>query len=57
MSYIKGVFQEMKKVDWLNGSKLANDTWVVLVSILLFAGFFFVIDSGVKFVLSWLLNL
>lgn len=53
MSFFGEVIDEMKKVEWSSGRELARDTGTVIETIAIFAVFFFIVDSIIK----WLLGL
>ncbi|MBU3851861.1 MAG: preprotein translocase subunit SecE [Candidatus Paralactobacillus gallistercoris] len=44
MRFIKSVFAEMKLVTWPTAKETRHDTWVVIVTSLLFAIFFALTD-------------
>lgn len=56
MKFLKSVADEMKLVTWPTGKALTKDTSTVVVTVLLFAAFFAIVDFGVVEALNLLLN-
>lgn len=56
MKFLKSVKDVMKKVSWPSGKQLRRDTFVVIQTSLLFAVFFFLVDTGVKTAITWILS-
>lgn len=57
MGYIKGVFEELKRVTWPSFNEVNRYTWTVLITIVLFGIFFGIVDLGFSSVINWFLNL
>ena len=55
--FIDEVRAEMKKVNYPNRKEVQGTTTVVIITVFVFAGFFYVIDSVITFGLSRLLKL
>lgn len=55
--FIDEVRAEMKKVNYPNRKEVQGTTTVVIITVFVFAGFFYVIDSVITFGLSHLLKL
>lgn len=47
MKFLKSVRDEMKLVTWPTGKDITRDTSTVVVTVLLFAAFFAVVDYGI----------
>lgn len=45
--FFRGSVQELKKVRWPNRQEMFNYTVVVLLTVILLAVFFFVVDAGI----------
>lgn len=56
MKFLRSVIDEMKKVTWPTGKELRRDTLVVIETSLIFAAFFFIVDSLVSTGLNWILG-
>ncbi len=56
MKFISSVIQEMKLVTWLTGEKVTKYTVTVIVTILLAAGFFAIVDAGIGALFNALLS-
>lgn len=54
--YFKESWSELKKVRWPNRKELRNYTAIVLVTVLLMAIFFGLVDLGLSFFLDWILK-
>lgn len=57
MGYIKGVFQELRRVTWPKFTEVNRFTWTVLVMVLLFGIFFGITDTGFSTLINWLVSL
>ena len=55
--FLDEVRAEMKKVNYPNRKEVQGTTTVVIITVFVFAGFFYVIDSLITFGLSHLLKL
>lgn len=55
-SFFGEVVSELKKVRWPNRKELTNYTIVVLVTVVLMALFFYVIDLGISRVIEFILR-
>jgi preprotein translocase subunit SecE len=55
--FIDDVRAEMKKVNYPNRKEVQGTTTVVIITVFVFAGFFYVVDSIITFGLSHLLKL
>lgn len=47
MKFLKSVADEMKQVTWPTGKELAKYTNTIIVTVLLFAAFFAIVDFGI----------
>jgi preprotein translocase subunit SecE len=56
VKFLKSVKDEMKLVTWPTGKELTQYTSTVVVTVLLFAVFFAVVDFGISELLGLLLN-
>ena len=56
MKFIRGVKEEMKKVTWPTGKQLRRDAMIVIQTSIIFAILFYVMDTGVQTVFSWILK-
>lgn len=56
MKFIRSTIEEMKKVTWPTGKQLRKDTVVVIETSLIFALLFFLMDSGIQSLFSWILK-
>ena len=56
MKFIRSTIEEMKKVTWPTGKQLRKDTIVVIETSLIFALLFFLMDSGIQSLFSWILK-
>ena len=56
MKFISSVFQEMKLVTWPTGKTVTKYTFTVVVTILLAAGFFAIVDAGISGLFNALLS-
>lgn len=54
--YFKESWAELKKVRWPTPKELRNYTLIVLVTVLLMAIFFAIIDLGITALLEWILG-
>lgn len=57
MGYIKGVFQELKRVNWPTFSEVNRYTWTVIVMVILFGLYFGGVDLGFSTLINWLISL
>ena len=55
IAFFTDVVKEMKKVTWPKKDDLRDSTLIVLVVCLIIAGFVYVVDTGVSFVLRAIL--
>ncbi len=55
IAFFTDVVKEMKKVTWPKKDDLRDSTLIVLVVCLIIAGFVYVVDTGVGFVLRQIL--
>ncbi len=53
-TYFEGVRKEMKKVQWAKGSEVLKNSLAVIVFILIFVGFFELIDVLAALLKGWL---
>ncbi|CZQ96184.1 MULTISPECIES: preprotein translocase subunit SecE [Trichococcus] len=56
MKFLKSVADEMKQVTWPTGKELAKYTNTVVVTTILFALFFAVVDFGITEAMDLILN-
>lgn len=56
MKFIRSTIEEMKKVTWPTGKQLRKDTIVVIETSLVFAVLFFLMDSGIQSLFSWIIK-
>lgn len=56
MKFLRSVREEMKKVTWPTGKQLRKDTIIVIETSLVFALLFYVMDTGIQSVFSWILK-
>ncbi|MHC5269760.1 preprotein translocase subunit SecE [Enterococcus sp. LJL98] len=56
MKFLRSVNEEMKKVTWPTGKQLRKDTIVVIETSLIFALLFYVMDTGIQSLFSWILK-
>ena len=56
MKFLKSVKDEMKQVTWPTGKELSKYTSTVVVTVLLFAAFFAVVDFGITELLGFIMN-
>ncbi|KAF1302269.1 MULTISPECIES: preprotein translocase subunit SecE [Enterococcus] len=56
MKFIRSVIAEMKQVTWPNKKQLRKDTLVVIETSVIFAVMFFVMDTVIRSVFSWILK-
>lgn len=56
MKFIRSVKEEMKKVTWPSGKQLRKDTLVVIETSLIFAVLFFLMDTGIQKLFTWILK-
>lgn len=52
MKFIKSVFHEMKLVSWPTAAETRRDTWTVVMTSLIFAGYFALADWAILLVLK-----
>ncbi|HJF16080.1 MAG TPA: preprotein translocase subunit SecE [Globicatella sulfidifaciens] len=57
MGYIKGVFEELKRVNWPSLAEINKYTWTVIVMIILFGLYFAGIDTVFANLINWLVSL
>ncbi|WP_195852990.1 preprotein translocase subunit SecE [Aerococcus sanguinicola] len=57
MSFIKGVFHEMRMVEWPSGKQLMRDTGIVLITILIAVIYLGVVDELVTMLFGWFIQL
>lgn len=57
MKFLKSVAEEMKNVTWPSGKQLRKDTLVVIETSLIFAVMFYVMDTAIQSVFTWVFNL
>lgn len=57
MGYIKGVFEELKRVTWPSLSDVSKYTWTVIIMVILFAFYFGGVDSIFSSFITWLVSL
>ena len=57
MGYIKGVFEELKRVNWPSLGEVNKYTWTVIVMIILFGLYFAGVDTIFANLISWLVSL
>lgn len=53
--YVRGSWNELKKVHWPNKSELVTYTSVVLVAVVIVSAMIWVVDSALSFVLELLI--
>lgn len=56
MKFIRSTIEEMKKVTWPTGKQLRKDTIVVIETSLIFALLFFLMDTGIQSLFSWIIK-
>lgn len=56
MKFLRSVIDEMKKVTWPSGKQLRRDTLIVVQTSLLFAAFFYIVDTAIKLALNFILK-
>ncbi|AIM25384.1 preprotein translocase subunit SecE [Melissococcus plutonius] len=56
MKFLRNVYQEMKKVAWPSKKQLRKDTLIVIETSVIFAVFFFVVDTAIQTVFGWILG-
>ncbi|HRL51257.1 preprotein translocase subunit SecE [Enterococcus aquimarinus] len=56
MKFLSNVKEEMKKVTWPSGKQLRKDTIIVVETSLVFALLFYVMDTGIQTIFSWILK-
>ncbi|MDT2768448.1 preprotein translocase subunit SecE [Globicatella sulfidifaciens] len=57
MGYIKGVFEELKRVNWPSLGEISKYTWTVIVMIILFGLYFAGVDTVFANLINWLVSL
>lgn len=57
MGYIKGVFEELRRVTWPSFNEVNRYTWTVLMTVVLFGIFFGIVDLGFSTLINWFLSL
>ena len=56
MKFLSNVKEEMKKVTWPSGKQFRKDTIIVVETSLVFALLFYVMDTGIQTIFSWILK-
>lgn len=56
MNFIRSVKEEMKEVSWPSKKQLRKDTLVVIETSIIFTALFFVMDTLIQTVFSWILK-
>lgn len=56
MKFLRSVKDEMKKVTWPNGKQLRKDTIVVIETSLIFTVLFYIMDTGIQSLFTWILQ-
>lgn len=56
MKFLRSVKDEMKKVTWPNGKQLRKDTVVVIETSLIFTVMFYIMDTGIQSLFTWILQ-
>jgi preprotein translocase subunit SecE len=56
ITFINDVIKEMKKVTWPSQDELKESTIVVLATTVMFAAFVFLVDTGLTWILSFVLG-
>ena len=56
MKFLNNVKEEKKKVTWPSGKQLRKDTIIVVETSLVFALLFYVMDTGIQTIFSWILK-
>ncbi|WP_082406743.1 preprotein translocase subunit SecE [Bacillus sp. JCM 19041] len=54
ISFLRNVGREMKRVTWPTRKELTRYTLVVLATLAIMVGFFFLVDEGISFLLRFL---
>ncbi|HFI0463939.1 TPA: preprotein translocase subunit SecE [Streptococcus suis] len=57
MGYIKGVFQELRRVTWPSFFEVNRFTWTVLTMVILFGLYFALTDVTFSSFINWILSL
>ena len=57
MGYIKGVFEELKRVNWPSVGEINKYTWTVIVMIIFFGLYFAGVDTVFANLINWLVSL
>jgi len=57
MGYIKGVFEELKRVNWPSLGEINKYTWTVIVMIIFFGLYFAGVDTVFANLINWLVSL
>lgn len=57
MGYVKGVFQELKRVTWPTFGEVNKYTWTVIVMVILFGIYFGLADFGFSALINWFVSL
>ena len=57
MGYIKGVFQELRRVTWPSFFEVNRFTWTVLTMVILFGLYFALTDVTFSSFINWMLSL
>lgn len=57
MGYVKGVFQELKRVSWPSFGEVNRFTWTVIAMIVLFGLYFGGLDLGFSTFINWFVSL
>ncbi|WP_265458196.1 preprotein translocase subunit SecE [Enterococcus sp. HY326] len=56
MKFLKSVKEVMKKVTWPSGKQLRRDTIIVIQTSLAFALFFFIVDTALRYGITWIVG-
>ena len=56
MKFFRSVADEMKQVTWPTKKQLRKDTLVVIVTSILFAALFFIMDTVIQTAFGWILK-
>lgn len=56
-NFFRNISSEMRKVSWPKRKELTNYTITVIVTVVLLAVFFMVVDLGISSLIEWILKL
>ncbi|EPH97665.1 MULTISPECIES: preprotein translocase subunit SecE [unclassified Enterococcus] len=56
MKFLKSVKEEMKKVSWSSKKQLRRDTLIVIETSIIFGVMFYVMDTAIQHLFSWILS-